>query len=97
MWGGSCDPSSRKLEFGWRERSVRVSPSDGAGYLQFSIVFGAGGSAGGKGMLDMVLTMARGYELGEPSDIVTEDNLFPLDAASFSKNGGENKRVRPLF
>ena len=64
-----------------------VSPLDGAGYLQFCIAFGAGGAASGEGMLDMVMTMARGYEMGEPSDIVTEEEPLPLGAASFSKDG----------
>lgn len=64
-----------------------VSPLDGAGYLQFCITFGGGGSTGGEGMLDMVLAMARGYEMGEPRDVVTEDDPLPLGAASFSRDG----------
>jgi hypothetical protein len=64
-----------------------VSPLDGAGYLQFCVAFGAGDSNRGEAMLDVVLTMARGYQMGEPREIVSEDDPLPLGAASFSKDG----------
>jgi hypothetical protein len=38
-------------------------------------------------MLDMVLHMAKGYELGEPSETSTENGPLVLGAASFFKGG----------
>jgi hypothetical protein len=64
-----------------------VSPNDGKGYLQFCVAFAAGGRDQGQAMLDMVLTMAKGYDMGQPCDLVTENHPLPLGAASFVKDG----------
>ena len=64
-----------------------VSPTDGNGYLQFCVAFSAGAGDDGEAMLEMVLTMAKGHELGEPRDIASEDGPLPLAAASFFKAG----------
>lgn len=65
-----------------------LSRRDGVGYLQFCVAFSAcklGPVGSGRDMLEMVLHMSRGYELGKPSEVTVEDQPMVLAAASFIK------------
>jgi hypothetical protein len=65
-----------------------IAPTDGEGYMQFCVAFTAARkNDNGQKMLHMVLGMAKGWDLGEPKDIVTEDDPLPFGAASFIKDG----------
>ena len=62
-----------------------VAPADSSAYLQFCVAFGVSDSDPQK-LLDMVLGMARGYELGDPTDVVSEVSPLILGAASFRRD-----------
>ena len=99
-------PVSIELRDGWAETTHDVpgddapftlarQAEDACGAFQFSIALYKGGRrpcAKGADLLQLLLEFAASHELGEPADILAQDEPLPLAAATF-KTTGDTVRV----